>query len=725
MPLLAISGAAALTCEVIWMRRLALALGSTGIALTLTLAIYMGGMGLGGIWAGSRRWRRPPLGYGLLELGVACWALAFPWLLGWLGPQGLGASAPWAAALLLLPPAFLLGATLPAVAACLAGGSQVAGLYAVNTAGAVVGVLLGPALLLPALGLRGTELAAAGGAALAGLAALGLVWRWRGSQRGAVPAEARSAPGAGVAPRAVLLAAATAGGAAMALEVVWTRLTALLVGGSVYAMAAVLAVFLAAVALGAALGRHGVERLGWPATRCLSGGLLAMGLLAVGGTLFYPWLPHGLAVAWSSFGEGSLLPAGTVLLVLAMGGAPVASGVVFSAALCLVAGSATRAAGSVLAANTLGGVLGAVLAGLVGLPLLGIQGVVGLAGLLAVLVGAATPLPPGRPLLGRLAAPAALVLALGLLPRWDGPLYAVGLYNRVSEFADLSPRAVDRFAHQGWELLFYEDGRSATVAVGQSQRSGNRWLSINGKVDASTGRDMVTQEVSGWLPVRVAAAAAGRPSGSALVVGLASGVTAGKALEEGVDALTIVELEAAVVRASRYFDQVNGAVLDDPRTELVVGDARAWLARPGPLYDVIISEPSNPWITGVSNLFTREYWQLARARLHDEGVFCQWVQLYALPPEALRSLVASYLDVFPQTWLFETLPGADALLLSAPALPAELPLRPTLGPAQLRAFSAQARRNTDQRPWVEFEAPRWLHRPTGELNRAQLEAAAR
>ena len=700
------------------MRRLVLATGSTGVATTLTLAIYMAGLGLGGLWGGRRPWRRPPRGYGLLELGLAGWALAFPGLLwlcspawSWGGPPWLS----WSAALLLLPPSFLAGATLPAIAAGLAR-RQVGLLYAANTAGAVVGVLAGPLLLFPALGLRGTELGAALCSALVAVAAL-LLARRAGSAPPAAAAPGQDPAAVG----AALLAAAVAGAVAMSLELLWTRLAAQLLGCSVHALAVVLAVFLAAVALGAWLGQR------WPARQVVPAGLLLLGLLAVAGSLTWSSLPHGLAAAWSGLGAGSMLPAGGLLLAVAMGGAPVASGAVFSGALGLVGGDAAPAAGRVLASNTLGGVVGAAATGLLLLPALGIQhslllgaGVATGAGLLLrVAPGSPWRPPPWRWLLA-----CATLLAGSLAPRWDAELYAVGLYHRISEFADLSPRAVERFAHEGWRLRFYADGRSATVAVGESEQSGNLWLSINGKVDASTGRDMRTQQISGWLPVQLAAATRQQPVERAVVVGLASGVTAAEALRAGAQRVTVIELEPEVLRAAVLFEQANQGLLSDPRASVVEADARAWLARAGPRYAVIISEPSNPWITGVSNLFTLEYWELARARLEPDGVFCQWMQLYSLPPEALRSLVATYLEIFPRTWLFETIPGADALLVAAPSLPAELDLAPLLGPDQLRAFAEGAPLNTDDHPWVEFEAPRWLHRPTAELNRALLLDAA-
>ncbi len=719
-PMLAISGAAALVCEVVWMRRLALALGSTGEAVALTLGLYMAGLGLGSALGGPRRWRAAPTGYGTLELAVCAWTLLFPALI-LKAAEGLH-GGPWAdglvAALLLVPPGMLHGATLPAAAAAARDPAEAATLYAANTAGAVLGALLGPFLLMPLFGITGTERLGALAAGAVGLAAIRL-GRAQTADLGSpeAPAPLPSPPRLPSSPlplpgaRVALASAALAGATGMAMEVAWTRLGALLLGGSVYAMSVVLAVFLAGIALGAALGR----RLGaW----ALGPALGAMGLSGLLGMLSYGHLPQLLARSYATLGDGGLLPAGALLLAAAMGGLPIASGVVFTAALQAQGGSASQASGRVLLANTAGGVLGAILAGLVGLPALGVQGLVLLTG--ALTTGACLLLPAttvGWSSWASRLGPAALAaLIVALAPPWDARLFAAGLIHKLDQLADTSPRAIDRYAHEGWDLLLYEDGVSATIAVGEG-RSGTRWLSSNGKVDASSGEDMPTQIWSGRLPVLLARAA--RPEGAldALVVGLASGVTAGETLQTGADHVTVVEIEPAVVAAAERFSPWNHAVLEDARAEVVVADARAWLRRQDRRWPVIISEPSNPWITGVSNLFTREYWALARGRLAEDGVFCQWVQLYALPPGALRSLIRTFLSEFPNTWLFETIPGADALLVAAPRLPEDLPLKPTLGPEGLALLAGRARLNTDDQPWVEFEAPKWLLRSTGSVNR--------
>lgn len=702
--LLLLSGFAALTYELVWTRRLALVLGSGAVAGTLVLAALFGALGVGALLARRLGSRHPGRAYGTLELAAAAWALCLPLGLPLLTPLlRLGLAGQAAATLVaVVPPGLALGATLPVLARGVAP-AQVAGLYAANTAGAVLAVLAQPALLLPVVGVRGTELVGV----VCGVSAA--AWAWSlPAPPPAVPPTPRSptAPPAAPANRATaaLACAAAAGCAGMALEVAWMRLGALLLGPSIHALARVLAVFLAGIALGAAISRrprHPGQPLAW------------MGLFALVGALLHAHAPLALARAWEHLGPTGLPWATAAVMTLVMGGAAVASGAVFAQAAreaALAWGPADGAA-RVVGVNTLCGVVGSAATGLWLLPAFGVQGVVTGVAVLAAGVGSA---------LSRRWLPAVLALALAVLqPAWDGRLYAVGLYGRLTEFADLSPAAIRRFAHDGWELVSYEDGRTAAVAVGRSTRTGNLWLSINGKVDASTGDDMPTQLLSARIPARMA-----DRRDRALVVGLASGVTAGALLDEGVGRLVVVELEPAVVRASRHFDAVSGAPLDDPRTELVVDDARALLQRTDERFDVIVSEPSNPWITGVSNLFTREYWALGRARLAPGGVFCQWVQLYGLAPAELRSLVRTFVDVFGEATLFVTVEGADALLVAG-GDPTRAPVSPALDPVGLRRLAARAPLNTDDRPVVELAAPRSLLWQTGAANMALIEQSSR
>jgi spermidine synthase len=701
------SGAAGLAYEVVWLRRLSLLLGGSAVSGAVTVGAFMAGLALGSALS-QHLGRSGPRGaaraYAALEAAAAMWALAFPWLFALVELAAHQAPAlRWlGAAVLLLPPATALGATWPVLART-AGTRGAALLYAANTSGAVLGVLATTFVALPAVGVRATEVSAA----VLGLA-VAAVGLWLGSPpTGDVlaPDEAPRLP-----PRTVLAASFASGLAALGLEVVWLRLAAVALGATVQAIGWVLATFLATVALGAAAGRR------WPADprTGLVGGLAAMGALSLVGAALWGQLPLIVAAVYQWAGPEAMLPSSALVAAVAMGGAPVASGVAFSCAVRCLGTDLERSAGSLYASNTAGSIVGSFVGGLWAVPVLEVRGAVWLFAGVAALAAAGVARRPWPAL-------PALLLALAV-PRWDARLYAVGVHLRISDFADPSVSAIRRFADEGWELLLYDHGTTGAVAVGRAVDSGNVWLSINGKVDASTGDDMPTQVLSGTLPTSVAAS-----PGDVLVVGLASGVTAGAVLRDPrVEHLTIAELEPAVVRASHFFDHVNGEPLADPRTTLVVDDARAVLSRGDRRWDVVVSEPSNPWITGVSSLFTLEYWELLRGHLQPDGVVCQWVQLYGMGPEELRGILRTFLTVFPDTWLFESIEGSDVLLIAAPGgLPEGLRVSPLLGPDELREVAGEGWLNTDDHPRVEWQAPRWLHYSTGTTNAELLRAASR
>jgi spermidine synthase len=334
-----------------------------------------------------------------------------------------------------------------------------------------------------------------------------------------------------------------------------------------------------------------------------------------------------------------------------------------------------------------------------------------------------------------------------------GVFRQVGLFSQSTP-AELLKRAV---SHQLKEV-FYEEGLVSTVAVLRDPHVYGRlgkdsvphfYLVVNGKVDASSTGDMPTQVLSAQIPLLL------HPDPRrVLVVGLASGTTAGSALRHPIERLDVVELEPAVVRASRAFDFVNGHPLDDRRTHVVVGDGRTFLELPGSSWDVIISEPSNPWMTGTANLFTLEYFRLVRSRLTQSGVYAQWFQMYGMSPQNLETLVRTFARVFPRAYLFQTIPFRDLLLVGTSVVsPIELDAiesrmqQPSIqvdlarvgilslesllargrwGPAELRRIAATAGPvNTDDNARIEFTAPRDFYRETTGGNERFLESMAR
>jgi spermidine synthase len=400
-------------------------------------------------------------------------------------------------------------------------------------------------------------------------------------------------------------------------------------------------------------------------------------------------------------------------------------------------GQAGPTTGAAYAVNTAGTIAGSLATGFLLLPALGVQGVVLLASSLAALAGVValllpTPRRAGRPVLAFAAVLAAAAGIAGLTaPRWDPLLMSLGTYrpfsaqNLLKSFRSSGASGDPTRALAATQrVLYYRDGINASVLVVSDQDRRKLWMRVGGKVDASTS-DMLTQVLLGVVPTAMADSGA-----RTLVVGHGSGVTAAAALAAGAGPTDIVELEPAVIAGSRYFHEAGKDPLDDPRVTLHVEDARTLLAHGAGEYGVVISEPSNPWIAGVNNLFTVDFYRRARARLSEDGVFCQWLQLYELSPATFRSLLASFLEVFPDAHLFVLSESTDALLVAAPpgrTLSLGRLHSPGLGdayqralittPEQIAAFyvaSGPALRqmaeggvlNTDERPFVEYQAPR-------------------
>jgi spermidine synthase len=745
------SGAAALVYQVLWTRQITLLLGHTVAAVSTVLATFMGGLALGSGLAGRLLPRTAPAtwprAYALLELGIAGCALVLPFLLR-TGLPPLVSSV-----ILLLAPTLLMGATLPLLTT-LAGGrlesaGRVAGtLYAANTVGALAGSLASVFVLLPRFGVwRSTLLAAALNAAAAAL-----VWRWRPAEpsptekrKGATRAQP-AAPETLPAP-VVLAVIGLSGLGALADEVAWTRALVLLIGPTVYAFAFVLAAVITGIALGSAAAAALLPRGRSPQTALgvVEAAAAAASLAVVAAIGRLPVLAG--EIVRSHADRVDRLMGIEFAGVLALLGVPcILFGAAFPIAVQLLAraaGGAGPAAARTYAWNTVGAVLGAVLAGFVVLPRFGIRAtLLAAAGTHAVAAALAL---AGRTRARRWA-PAALlaafVLAAAQIPPWDRDLLSGGVYKYAVYAA---PGRLEEELRAG-ELDYYREGTEVTVSV--KRVGGTLSLAVDGKVDATSGGDMLTQRLLAHLPLLL------HPSPKeACVIGLGSGVTAGSALAHSLRRLDAVEISPEVAEAARLFSRFNRGVLDDPRLALRVADGRNHLLRTDRRYDVIISEPSNPWMAGVSSLFTRDFFLLARARLAPGGVFCQWAHVYNMHPRDLRTVVGSFTDAFPAAALFVANEGDILLIGGQPALPtadagalarrmaeaavkddlAKVEVRSASGLATLYAlggdalarFAGDAPRHTDDRPRLEFSAPRYLHADTARENYALILEAAR
>jgi spermidine synthase len=705
------------------------------------------------------------------------------------------------AAVLLVPTA-LMGATLPILSRFVAGlgeadaARRVGCLFTINTAGAVVGCAFAGLVLLPSFGLVATPWIAAGLNLAAAAIALLLARRSSASDfaasdvagsdaavssgppAGSAPTAAGTSstgttPAAGavaLVPRAGLIVAAYAlsGAVAMLYEVAWNRALVLVLGSSTYSYTTMLTTFLVGLTLGAWLG---TRLLRTPADPLLAIGLCqlltavttALGLFTAGEL---PYFYVRLATALNPSPRGLLLVQ-VILAAAVMFPPTLGLGAMFPLTVSALGLSrqsgAQRLVARAYAWNTVGAISGALLAGFWLLPLLGSRNLllagVGVNALLAITgIGLArqSDLKPAW----RTTLMALIVLFLGDLafaaPAWRADILSSGVFRYVDRYRDLDRAGFrQRVRESHGEVLFFEEGLTCTIGVFRTTRS--LTLLNNGKPDASVPPglggpvpagakeplgDLPTQVLVGQLPLLLAPRI-----DDVMVVGLGSGVTLGSVLRQDVRHVDSLELEAAVVHASRFFDRYSGGPLKDPRVNMVVNDARNDLLVGNRLYDVIISEPSNPWIPGAASLFTRDFFRIARRRLRPDGVLCQWMQLYELEPEDFRTILRSFMDVFPRVQIWRV--GVDAIMIGGPS---DLPLpvariferaSPSvradlarigihgpedllahfwIGGDELRGAVPPGPINTDDNMRIEFAAPlRMLARDRARLTRQEIE----
>ena len=756
-----LSGVSGLVYQVIWARQLTLVFGATSPAITTVLAAFMLGLALGsyaaGRWAG--RWGNPLRAYALIELGIGIYAVAFPLLLSGVqilhiplfrmlvdAPLTLIAVRVALAAGLLLPPTALMGASLPVLARAVirdsAGAGRGAGiLYGLNALGAAAGVYLVTFFLIPTMGLiKGSLVAAALNFAVAAAA-----WAWARDRRGETMSAAM-VPRGSASPGDVwvLLAYGCSGFAALGYEVVWTRLLVLVFGSSVYAFAVMLASFLFGLGLGSLLG-------GWVAERVRNRFLVAAWLqviICLGVLAGVPWfdrLPQLFLEAFRvSGGEWWAL---TTLEFAMASGVMILPTTAMGATFPLVAhllgtrGGPEHVVGSVYTVNTCGAILGAAVTGFALVPWLGFRGsllvLTGLSAAAACLLLVPSPAGWRR---WAVPVPAIVVLAaVAALPAWNARALSSGVYLYADQYGDGQfERLLD-----DKQLLFYREGATATVAVMAGRY---RFLRINGKTDAGDSPDNLTQRLLAHVPLLLH-----DDPHSVLVVGLGTGITLGAALLHPIDHVDVMEVSPEVVEASRFFAEANGRALGDLRARLRILDARTWLAATNARYDVIISEPSNPWQTGNSSLFTADHYRLTRSRLNRNGIFCQWLPFYRMDEADFKAAIRTFQSVFSNATVW--LSGGDVLLVGGTDQVIVNPTRfmarvgaeavaqslrgigITDGPALLGFFLLDPPRvheytgagplHTDDYPLLEFSAPKSLYRESAPqiVRRLKLLAA--
>ena len=677
--LFAASGFAGLIYESIWTHYLKLFLGHAAYAQTLVVAIFMGGLALGSALAAHLvgRWRNLLVAYAVTEAAVAACALVFHDLFvvatGWAHDSVLPrfAGFKWAlSAALILPQCILLGMTFPLMTGGVLRsypdrpGRSLSMLYFTNSLGAAAGVLVSGFVLVPAAGLAGTVRFAG----LLNLAVAGAVFLLA---RAAPPLQAPLPPGGGRDRRIrfFLSIALLTGASSFIYEVTWIRMLALVLGASTHAFELMLSAFILGLALGGLWIQRRIDRLQAP-VRTLAFLQMAMGLLALCTLPLYGktfdvmrWLITSLdhtdsgyrwfVVASNGIALAIMLPAtfcaGTTLPLITFH--------------LLRRGGGESSIGAVYAANTVGAIAGVFFAVHIGLPLLGLKPLLAFGAAIDIALGiallwtAAAGLARKRLSLAWTAAGVATVTLAMLFVKLDPYRMASGVYRS----GNLLEAGRD-------DILFHRDGKTATVDVVRHRETNLVEILTNGKSDAAIAvkprLDPSTDEPT--MILMGALAMALHPQGRTIAcIGFGSGLTTHTLLANPALArVDTVEIEREMVRGAQSFRPLNERAFSDPRSQVVIDDAKTYFSTRQEKYDVIVSEPSNPWVSGVAGLFSDEFYRIMRRHLADRGVFAQWLQLYEidvpLVVSVLKALEANFSDyvVYAST-------GYDVLIFAA------------------------------------------------------------
>jgi spermidine synthase len=732
-----LSGAAGLVYESIWTRYLGLFVGHSAYAQVLVLVIFLGGMSAGALAVGRRaeKVRDPLLWYAAIELATGLIGFAFHDLFRWtthlayesifpaLGPGASHVVVKWTlAALLILPQSVLLGATFPLMSAGVIrrmsreSGSTISLLYFANSLGASAGVLLAGFVLIQAVGLPGTLLVAA----LANVVAAGAVYlaaKQPAPVHDRSPAADDAAHSQGtIAPALYRLLLAVSFGTAVSsfiYEIGWIRMLSLVLGAATHSFELMLSGFILGLAIGAFIIRR---RTGGDAGALhrLARVQVAMGLLAVLTLPVYMKSFDWMADFMAAF---SRTPAGYVGFSAAR--YAICLAVMLPATICagmtlplitrfLMRGAdGERALGRVYGVNTLGSIIGVGLAALVLLPLLGLK--------LMIVAGAAIDIALGvwlvahdsrrhgaRPLLSRLA-PASGAAVIVLLVTAMTPFNRDVLASGVFRYGTVSAPTTTHIA-------FFKDGRTATVSVRHIKASNGLSLATNGKPDASLGPEWFappatptrfTHDASTQILLPLVALAHVPQARVAAIIGQGSGMSSSTLLgDPRLSKVVTIEIEPQMIRASRSFYPANARVFDDPRSSFAIDDARSYFAAQGERYDLIISEPSNPWVAGVSGLFTTEFYSHVKRFMAPRGVFAQWIHLSEINDGLVLSVVRAIAENFPDYAMYivgnhdvlivatreHTLPAPDWSVLQLPGVSNDLKRVLPLTPQMLDAL---------------------------------------
>ena len=785
--ILFLSGSYSLIYQIAWVRFLTLLLGSTTMGITTVVASFMSGLAIGS-WLASKYLitkEKPLKVYALLELIIAITAAISPLLFKWAFAslptilQNFGEANISIfiiriifSAVIMLIPTIAMGAALPVLGKYLQQYTKLAErritiIYGINTIGACVGSLLAGYFLLRVLGLINTIYVTAGANALLPIAILLLPdisdkrdlkkEKKKKSLEDKYFIQGKSlSPGA---RNVILIISAIVGFIGLASELVWTRMIVLTVGGSIYAFSTILSVYLFFYGVGATIGGFSLKfiavRFGekaYSVSRSIF--FMLIFLLPVATTItiavanFLPvYYIHNFNIDTSSSAYGllvnQLFPA-----IMLMGPATLLSGVFFTYGLFMMKQcSDTPAANTSFfyTWNTVGGITGSVAAAFLLIPYLGLDHTLRITSTLLIVAGFISVflMKMKKIRLILISASVSLLIVWFVVPAIDEVAISSGsgVYTIwYQKNANVIEKDIGKYLDKYYDQIYYRDGFTSTITTSRDKYTKELSVSTNGKIDGSSYSDMPSQKLFAHFPALF------HPNPkNACVIGFGTGTTVGSlAMHPGIK-VDAIEIEPAIIEAAEYLNDYNNDPLSRKNVKLHLTDGRLHLQRNIGKYDLITSEPSNPWIAGVSDLFTVDFYRLAKNALTPNGVFGQWVQMYRLKPEALRLVVRTFQEVFPNVYVVILYPKNDLMMIgckgsyrpkleeikkriSKSDIAADIAAEPVnindayelfarlvLGPEQTRKFAGVGSVNTDFMPTLSYMAPLSLFDSTAHI----------
>ncbi|RJP23231.1 MAG: spermidine synthase [Candidatus Abyssobacteria bacterium SURF_5] len=667
-----LSGMSALIYEIVWTRRLTLIFGITVYSISTVLVAFMGGLALGSILVGSRiDKRRDPLRvYAFFEIGIGICALLLPFALSALNPayrflyQTMEAS-PYLMSLakflmsagVLIVPTTMMGATLPVLSKFIVkqmdrSGAAVGSLYAVNTLGALSGCFLAGFVLLGWIGVSRSEWLAVSINILIGIAALIIYYMIGPNLPADDPEElpAREAEDSTYHPanlRLILLIFGLSGMAALAYEVLWSRILVFLLGSSIYSFSMILTVYLLGITGGSFLFSRHVDGIKKPLT--VFGWLeILIGLTVLAGLVLFqrlPFSPYSLKsnpvafIAINFFSTAIVVLPPTLLM-----------GAVFPLVVKIYArrlGTLGRQTGTVYAVNTVGAIIGSFIAGFILIPLFGSKNSMLALILLSICCGLGLLFLAVREReSGALNYAAAVLVVL--------PMAGFPIGNDLME--TLSVRLMQQRTNRDWKVIAFNEDATAAVAVAEDEE-GTRLLTVNGI--SMTYRHAETQLMA-HLPLAMM-----QNPKKVLIICFGMGTTFVSARHAGMD-VDFVELCPDVVDSFQYY-QEDPSMLTEPGARGIIADGRNYLLLSDKKYDLItIDPPPPPYSAGTVNLYTKEFYELCKRRLSPGGIVCQWIPIPASTEAQYKMLVRTFMEVFPHTSVWGSVNRLGTYLLATP-----------------------------------------------------------